>query len=175
MSEHPTESHAEDHSSFIKTPTQLVVVILLAFVVPIALIAMLSKLVITGGAYDAKHPAMSDEAVAQRIKPVGQVTLADPNAPKVVKSGEEIYKQVCLACHTTGALNAPKLGDKTAWAKLITQGPDTLTANAIKGVKLMPARGGNPDLSDLEVRRTVVYMAKQAGADWKEPEAPAAK
>ena len=175
MAEHQTDAHVEEHSSFIKTPAQLIVVIVLAFVIPIAVIAMLAQLVITGGAYDDKHPAMSDEAVAQRIKPVGQVALSDPNAPKVVKSGEEVYKQVCQACHTTGVLNAPKVGDKAAWGKLIATGLEAISANAIKGVRQMPARGGNPDLSDAEVKSAIVHMANQSGADWKLTETAAGK
>jgi cytochrome c5 len=175
MAEQHSEAHIEDHSSFIRTPSQLIVVIVLAFAVPIAIIIMLATLATTGRTYDAQHPAMTDEAIAQRIKPVGQVTITDPNAPKVVKSGEEVYKQVCQACHATGALNAPKFGDKAAWAKHLAQGLDTLIANAIKGVRQMPARGGNPDLSDLEMRRAVLYMANQSGADWKDTETPAAK
>jgi len=173
-----TEAPAEEHSSFIKTPQQLVIVVVLAFVIPIAIIALLAKLMTTGGSrYDEKHPAMSDEAVAARIKPVGQVTLGEAGAAGgAAKSGEEIYKAVCMACHAAGVLNAPKLGDKAAWAKLIAEGVDTITADAIKGIRAMPARGGNPDLSDLDMRRAVIYMANQAGANWKEPEvaAPAA-
>ena len=175
MAEHQTDVHQEDHASFIKTPQQLVVVLLLAFVLPIAIIVMLAHLAVSVVTYDANHPAMSEQSIAQRIKPVGEVTLVDPNAPKVVKTGEEVYKQICLACHGTGALNAPKVGDKAAWSKLGAQGLDTLTANAIKGIRQMPPRGGNPDLSDLEVRRGIVHMANQSGANWKEPEAVAAQ
>jgi len=175
MAEHQTDAHQEDHASFIKTPQQLVVVLLLAFVLPIIIIAMLAHLAISVVTYDSDHPAMSEQSVARRIKPIGQVTLVDPDAPKVVKTGEEVYKQVCLACHGTGVLNAPKVGDKAAWGKLNAQGLDTLAANAIKGIRQMPPRGGNPDLSDLEVHRAIVHMANQSGANWKEPEAAAAK
>lgn len=174
MAEHSSEAHVEDHSSFIQTPTQLVVMILLAFVIPIAVITMLATLVTTASKYDAKHPAMTTEAIAQRIMPVGRVTLTDPNAPKVIKSGEEVYKQVCAACHSTGALNAPKVGDKAAWAKLIKEGLETLTAASVKGIRQMPPRGGNPELSDLEMQRAIVHMANQSGADWKIPDAPVA-
>jgi hypothetical protein len=66
-------------------------------------------------------------------------------------------------------LNAPKIGDKAAWAKLIKEGLDNLTKEAIKGVKQMPPRGGNPDLSDIEVARAIAYMANQSGANFKEP------
>ena len=82
---------------------------------------------------------------------------------------------MCAACHATGALNAPKIGDKTAWGPLIKEGHESLTAEAIKGVRQMPPRGGSPDLTDVEVARAVAYMANQAGASFKEPEAqPAA-
>ena len=166
--------HIEEHSSFIKTPKQLIVVILLAFSVPIIIIVMLATLVMSSG-YDADHPAMSDEAIAQRIKPVGRVVLGEAGggAGQAAKSGEEVFKQVCAACHATGVLNAPKAGDKAAWGKLIPMGLDQLTADAIKGIRQMPPRGGNPALSDVEVKRAVVHMANQAGAGWKEPEAPA--
>jgi len=138
--------------------------------------------------FDEKHPAMSAEAVAKRIQPVGQVHIgpvpvtadAETPAANIVaaapssKSGEEVYKQVCAACHTTGVLNAPKTGDKAAWAPLIKEGLDTITADSIKGIRQMPPRGGNPNLTDLEMRRAVVYMANRSGANFKEPEAPAA-
>jgi len=170
-----TEAPAEEHSSFIKTPQQLVVVVVLAFVIPIMIITLLAKLVTTGGGkYDEKHPAMSDEAVAARIKPVGQVSLGEAGAgATVAKTGEEIYKQVCSACHAAGVLNAPKLGDQAAWAPRLKQGIEVMVADSIKGIRQMPPRGGNPDLSDLDMRRAVVYMANQAGANWKEPEAQA--
>ena len=166
--------HVEEHSSFIKTPKQLVIVLLLAFLIPVVIIVMLAVLVTTGG-FDSNHPAMTDEAIAQRIKPVGRVMLGDAAAGGVdgAKSGDEVYKQVCAACHATGVLSAPKVGDKAAWAKLIAQGLDTITADAIKGVRQMPPRGGNPQLTDLEMRRAIVHMANQSGANWKEPEAPA--
>ncbi len=97
-------------------------------------------------------------------------------AVKVEKTGEEVYKSACASCHTTGALNAPKLGDNAAWAKLIPEGHAGLTKQAIAGIRQMPARGGNPALTDLEMSRAVAYLANSAGAKFKEPPvaAPAA-
>ena len=169
-----SEAHTEEHTSPIQTPKQLIIVIVLSFLVPITIIVMLSQLLTTGIHTDKDHPVLADEAVAARIKPVGMVEVTDPNAPKVEKSGKEIVDAVCGACHATGALNAPKIGDKAAWGKLIAGGLDRLAQNAIKGVRQMPARGGNPDLSDLEVARAVAYMANQSGASFKEPVAKAA-
>ncbi|MCE9640195.1 MAG: c-type cytochrome [Betaproteobacteria bacterium] len=169
-----SEVHIEEHSSPIKTPKQLIIVILLSFLVPIGLIVMLSQLLTTGINTGKGNPALTDEAVAARIKPVGQVEVTDPNAPKVEKSGKEIVETVCGACHTTGALNAPKIGDKAAWAPHLGMGLEKLTQSAIKGVRQMPARGGSPDLGDTEIARAIVYMANQSGASFKEPAAKAA-
>jgi cytochrome c5 len=171
------EQHTEE-TSFIKTPKQLITVVVLAFVIPITVIAILASLVLSKPRYNSEHPAMTDEAIAQRIKPVGDVLLASAagaagGAAAGAKSGEEVYKTVCAACHGTGALNAPKTGDNAAWAKLIPEGLEALTRDAIKGIRQMPPRGGNPDLSDVEVQRAVVFMANQSGASWKEPAAPA--
>ena len=168
------ELHVEEHSSPIRTPRQLVAVVVLAFAVPVTLIAMIAHLVTSAAHVEKDNPAMSDEMIAKRLKPVGEVAITDPNAPQVVKSGKEVVDAVCAACHATGALNAPKIGDKAAWGKLIAEGQNMLTADAIKGVRQMPPRGGNPDLTDVEFARAVAYMANQGGANWKEPEAKSA-
>jgi cytochrome c5 len=168
-----SEVHLEEHSSPIKTPKQLIIVVLLSFLVPIVVIVMLSQLITTGVSPD-KDSQGSDEAIAARLKPIGQVEVTDPNAPKVEKSGKEIVDAVCSACHATGALNAPKIGDKAAWGKHIGEGLEHLTQNAIKGMGQMPPRGGNPDLTDTEIARAIVFMANQSGANFKEPAAKAA-
>ena len=166
-----SEVHLEEHSSPIKTPKQLIIVILLAFLVPIVLIVMLTQLVTGGAGFGKDNPGMTEEAIAKRLKPVGVVVVTDANAPKVEKTGQQVVEMACAACHATGALNSPKIGDKAAWGKLIAAGQEKLTQGAIKGVRQMPARGGNPDLTDTEFARAVAYMANQAGANWKEPEA----
>jgi cytochrome c5 len=101
-------------------------------------------------------------------------TFKDANAPKVLQNGQGVYTAVCAACHGTGAAGAPKLGDAGAWSARIAQGFDTLVQHAVQGIRAMPAKGGNPDLDDVEVARAVAYMANQGGAKFKEPEAPAA-
>ena len=169
------EVHIEEHSSPIKTPKQLIIVVLLAFLVPIILIALLSQLVTTGFDASKNNPALSDEAIARRLKPVGDVEVVDPSAPKVDKSGKEVVEATCSACHTTGALGAPRIGDKAAWGKLIAQSLPRIKQEAIKGVRQMPPRGGNPDLSDIEIERAIVYMANQSGGKWIEPVSSTAK
>lgn len=169
MSEHqPTE-----HSSPIKTPKQLIIAVVLAFVVPVVVIIMLAQLV-TGSKKPPESEAAHEEAVARRIKPAGEVVVAAAGGAQQLREGKAVVEAACAACHASGALNAPKIGDKAAWAKLTGRGLEALTASAIKGVRQMPARGGNPDIVDVEIARAIVYMANQSGASWKEPAAPAA-
>lgn len=157
------------------SPKQLIGIILVGFLAPIIGIILLVKLVgsINDSRVDMSSPAMSAEAVAARIKPVGEVKVVDANAPVVERSGEAVFTAVCIACHASGALNAPKVGDTAAWSKRIAAGYDMLVKNAINGVRQMPAKGGNPDLTDNEVARAVVYMANKSGAHFTEPKAAA--
>src|SRR5690606_16147258 len=99
--------------------------------------------------------------------------LVDANAPKVVKTGQQVYESTCTACHAAGVAGAPKMGDKNAWAPYIAKGYEELVQKAIHGVGAMPPKGGNPSLSDFEVERAVVYIANQSGASFDEPKEPA--
>lgn len=84
--------------------------------------------------------------------------------------GQQIYQQVCMACHDTGVMEAPKFGDMAAWAELIAEGYGVLVYESIKGEGNMPPRGGNPALTDMEVAYAVAYLANAAGADFVPPE-----
>ena len=172
--EHPAQAIAEQHP-LVETPRQLLVLIFLAFTVPVTILVMLAVLAANSGKFDADHLGMTDEAIARRIMPVGQVRLIEATAAPGARSGEAVYKETCQACHAAGVLNAPKLGDAAAWAKHIAAGLATMTQNAIKGIRQMPPRGGNPELTDAEVERAVAFMANQSGASFKEPPAPAAQ
>jgi cytochrome c5 len=159
----------DQHVSPIKNWKQLVVVVVLAFVVPIVVIVILSQYV-TGSPKSARQ---DDNAVLERIKPVGDVQLAAASGPKGQASGEQVYGQICKTCHEGGLAGAPKIGDKAAWSKIIAQGLTPTLDHAVKGIRAMPPKGGNPDLESIEVERAVVFMANKAGANWKEPPAPA--
>lgn len=152
------------------TPLQLALVMALSFFVPVFGILMLVQLALGGIKTDPE--ANSAEAVVQRIKPVAQVTISTGGAGGPAKTGEQVYQTVCMACHSTGAANAPKMGDANAWRKLIAEGQKALVKDGIKGVRAMPPRGGSPDLSDYEFERAVVYMANKSGGSFKEPTAP---
>ncbi len=167
------QEHNEEHASPIKTPKQLIVTVVLAFLVPIIVIIMLVNMVSSGTKVGAGSDTLTEEAVARRIAPVAGFELVDANAPKVFKTGEQVFQAVCTACHTAGVAGAPKVGDKAAWAPFIKSGFESMLNVALHGKGAMPAKGGNPALSDYEVARAVVYMANQSGGSFDEPAAPA--
>lgn len=109
-----------------------------------------------------------EDEVADRLTPAGNVCVqgepcetagavaaATSSGPK---SGDEVYTSACAACHATGALNAPKLGDVAAWEPRIAKGIETLYDHGINGFNQMPAKGGNASLSDDEVKAAVDHM-----------------
>lgn len=155
----------EEHSSPIKTPKQLIIVVVLAFVIPIALALLVSQLVTSG----EQGTNANDNQVQARIAPVGTVLLAEVSGPKGMLTGEQVYGQVCKTCHEAGLAGAPKLGDKAAWAKVVAQGEKLSFDHAINGIRAMPARGGNSDLTDDEVKRAVSFMMGKVGTTWTSP------
>lgn len=163
---------SDQHASPIKTPRQLVIAVVLAFVVPIIVIVLLVKYVVASDRSGAGSSAMTAEAIAERLAPVGRVELAAAGGAKVLQSGEAVYGLACSACHSAGVAGAPKTGDAGAWSARLRQGYDILVKHAIEGIRSMPAKGGNADLDNLEVARAVVFMANKSGASFKEPAAP---
>jgi len=167
------QPHSEDHESPIRTPKQLAVVVVLSFIVPIIVIILLVNFVTAGNRTGAGSDSLTDESVANRLRPVAGFELRDANAPRVFQSGEAVYKAVCATCHAAGVAGAPKFGDSGSWAPRIAEGFDTMVGIAIKGKGAMPPKGGNPDLDDVEVARAVAYMANGSGGKFEEPAAPA--
>ncbi len=94
-----------------------------------------------------------------------------PQPPAVTDDGERIYKQICKACHETGVMNAPKVGNPAAWAKFLAEGQAIVTAHGWVGVRGMPPRGGRADLPLEDFARAAAWMARSAGGDWPNPDA----
>jgi cytochrome c5 len=164
-------SEHEQHSSFIKTPKQLITVIVLSFVVPIIGIILVVQLVVSKPTADPA--ALTPEAVAARLQPVGKVEFGGAGtAAAGARTGEQIVKTVCATCHQAGVAGAPKIGNAKDWAEHMKHGLKDMVATAIKGKGAMPPKGGDASLTDEEVTRAVVFMANSAGGKFQEP-APA--
>ena len=163
------------HESLIKTPKQLIIAILLGFVVPIVVIVLLVTYVGNGNQVGVGGNN-AEEATNERIRPVATLEIKDTSGPRVYKTGEQIYQQVCSACHAAGVAGAPKLGDAGAWRARLGPGYASLMNAVLHGKNAMPARGGaSPDdVSDYELARAMVYMVNASGGQLSEPPEPAA-
>ena len=151
--------HEEAHTGPIKNPRQLLLASLYAFVLPVFIIIGLVYFV-TSSPKPQPDTDSAERAVASRIQKVGFVEIRDANRP--LKSGEEVFKAQCGACHAAGLAGAPKFGDAAAWGPRLGAGFAALVNSALKGKGAMAAQGGG-DHSDIEIGRAVVYMANQAG------------
>jgi cytochrome c5 len=91
------------------------------------------------------------------------------DAQRVERQGKDVVDAVCGSCHATGKDNAPRIGDAKAWSMRAAQGMTALTEHALKGIRNMPAHGGSPGLSDIEIERAITHMVNQSGGNWVEP------
>ncbi|NBW44281.1 MAG: cytochrome c5 family protein [Betaproteobacteria bacterium] len=164
------QGHADDEAAepLIKTPQQLIKVIVLAFIVPVIVIVLLAGYVTSGKKPNAGSDVMSTQSIEARIRPVARFEIKDASAPQILRTGLEVYNAQCVACHGVGAAGAPKFGDATAWGPRIGQGYPGLLNSALKGKGVMSAQGGG-EYSDVEVGRAVVHMANAGGAKFEEP------
>jgi len=191
MSEHhpgPIEENIETHPGQVALGVLLAAVATIVGIILLAQFAIGSY----GARSLKDDPLMRPERVAERIAPVAKLAidpnapavsaaLAQPAAPATAsvavpppaapqKSvaagandlGKKTFDSVCTACHTAGVAGAPKFGDKAAWAPRIAQGKNTLYNAALHGLRAMPAKGGNPSLSDEQVKAAVDYMVAAA-------------
>ena len=161
--------HEEAHTGPIKNPKQLLIAVICSFVIPIfAIIGLV--MYVTSADKPAMGAANPEKAIAERIQKIGMVEVRDANRP--LRSGEDVFKGQCSACHATGAAGAPKFGDTAAWSARIKTGFEALVHSALAGKGAMAPQGGG-DFNDTEIARAVVYMANAAGAKFDEPAAPA--
>lgn len=124
------------------------------------MVAAVAAMTFAGSAMAAD---MSDEAIAERIKPVGSVYFeGDAPATAAVatgpRSGDTVYNTFCSACHGAGVMGAPKIGNAGDWAPRIAQGKDVMTDHAINGFNAMPAKGSCMDCSDDEIIAAIDHM-----------------
>jgi len=103
----------------------------------------------------AAAPAAAAAAAAQAPAPEQKTAAVNP-------AGEQLYKTVCFACHATGVANAPKFGDKAAWAPYISTGMDAMVKVAMTGKGAMPPKGGAANASEDDIRAAVQFMVNAA-------------
>jgi len=145
-------------------------VIVIGLLVVFAVLIFFAAQILTSGDQENLSDPIVQEVIEERIAPVGEVYVgsvpAEAEAEKPAEAagfatGKDVYDAVCTACHSTGAAGAPKLGDKTAWAKYLTDNVEQIYQYALTGRGAMPPRGGRSDLSDEDVKKTVDYMLEQ--------------
>ncbi len=164
MSQHNNDQSASTSQVFVST--------MKTFVVPVVVILGLIAYLAASSRPDLVKSSNEPEAVAARIQKVGFVGIKDAN--RAARSGEDVFKAQCSACHATGAAGAPKFGDAGAWGARIGKGYDALLTSALKGKGNMGPQGGG-DFEDFEIGRGVAYMANAAGAKFAEPKKPEGK
>jgi cytochrome c5 len=164
---HTMSDAHEEHESFIKTPQQLAAVVVLSFVVFVGIAVLVAQFVLSGyKGLDTANP----EIIAAGIQPVARVELGEADSAAAgPKTGVQVYKAACAACHDAGAAGAPKLGDSAGWASRIATGLEALVHSAVNGKGAMPAKGGNAALTEAEITRAVAYMANESGGKFAEP------
>ena len=170
----------------IKTQKQLVTMALLFVVVPLVTLLLIMKLFSGGMKVDPGSPAMGEDAIAERLKPVGQVSVVSTGGAQPTSAGETttegkttgdaetssvgatdnagevVYNTSCQVCHGTGLAGAPKVGDTPAWKARIAQGSDILYASAINGKNTMPPKGGAMSTPDDDIKSAVDFMVSKS-------------
>jgi cytochrome c5 len=164
MSQHNNDQSASTSQVFVST--------MKTFVVPVVVVLGLIAYLAASSRPDLVKSSNEPEAVAARIQKVGFVGIKDAN--RAARSGEDVFKAQCSACHTSGAAGAPKFGDAGAWGARIGKGYEALLTSALKGKGNMGPQGGG-DFEDFEIGRGVAYMANAAGAKFAEPKKPEGK
>jgi len=156
----------QDHSH---STSQVFASTMKTFVLPVVVVVGLIAFIVVSFRPQMVTAANANEALEARIQKVGAVQIKDAN--RAARSGEEVFKAQCSACHATGAAGSPKFGDAGAWGARIGKGYDALLTSALKGKGNMGPQGGG-DFEDFEIGRGVVYMANAGGAKFVEPKKP---
>lgn len=126
---------------------------------------LLTTLVVAMVAFFVQAQDMSDDAIAERIKPLGSVHVSGndgkPTAAAGARSGEDIYNKACVACHAAGVLGAPVVNVAADWQPRIDErGLKGIWQNAISGYNAMPPMGTCADCSEDEIKSAIQYMVK---------------
>lgn len=152
----------------------------------LSLSALLALSACSGGDNKAEEPAAVNEAETVVVEPEAPaaetevvtpepaveaeptevpVVEAEPEAaePEVLAAdaGAQLYEKQCKVCHENGLLEAPKFGDKAAWAPHLAKDIETLRMHSAKGFNKMPAQAVG-DITEAQVHAAVDYMVAAA-------------
>lgn len=116
---------------------------------------------------------LQNPSLEQDLKRIGMVKTVDKSIAPVARTGEQVYQALCTNCHAAGTLGAPKIDDKAAWEPRLAQGLKGLVTSAINGKNQMPAKGGDPSLTEQEITDAILYMTGKAGIDLAKADAAA--
>lgn len=150
------------------TPKGVIGIVIAAVIGVPVFIYLLIKIFTSGIEVDENASLMLPAAVDARLMPVGNVKVV-ATAPVGSRTGQMVYESICITCHAEGLAGAPKFADNGVWAPRLSKGFNVLVEYAIKGINGMPPRGGDPGLTDDEMKRAVAYMGNAAGAKFTEP------
>lgn len=152
-------SQQADKSVMTTTVTLISGLVLLAVV-----LFMAAALISVVGNVAPDDNSRKQAAILERIKPVARVSFERPKPAIAVQlSADQVYNKVCAACHATGTLGAPKVDSKDQWEPRLAQGLDTLVSHSVSGIRAMPAKGGDPSLTEANLKDAVIYMLEKAG------------
>lgn len=109
----------------------------------------------------------TETTASKNLEPIGAVAVKSdkPETGGAGRSGEEVYNGVCGTCHNTGIANAPKIDDKAAWEPRLANGLQGLIDTATIGRGAMPPKGGDPAITEEELKATILYMTNKVGID----------
>ncbi|MDI9335752.1 MAG: c-type cytochrome [Gammaproteobacteria bacterium] len=156
-----------DHTGPVKTPKQLLWVVLGAFFIPVVAIIALTYYVAN---VHRPSPGFNPHELVEKsnkiIEKVGKVEVIDETKPP--KAGNEVYQAQCITCHEKGTLGAPKFGDNQAWSARINKGYDSLLNSVYNGKNAMAAQRGG-EFTDLELAKAMVFLVNSSGGKFPEP------
>ncbi len=168
------------HEPLVDSPSKLAAIAAASLILPLGLVVVLYFGIEQILDRREQAAALTPERIERNLRPVGEVYSGDTGRAKLAEAaaaaaaapvaaavaaspGETIYGGLCMACHVSGAAGAPMLSDAAAWAPRLAQGEDLLVQHVITGKGAMPPRGGNPALSDADIRLAVQFMIGKAG------------
>ncbi|HZF81351.1 MAG TPA: c-type cytochrome [Rubrivivax sp.] len=117
----------------------------------------------------APNTSQSTGANSGRTTTAHGSAVSPPGTPAkaaLPRAGAAVYDKACAACHASGVNNAPRVGDRVRWSRLVKEGPARVTAHGWLGERAMPPRGGVPDLALADFADAVAVMAERSQAKW---------